>query len=149
MSPPPPPEPVFFKAANRTRIVGCALVAACCAGGQIGCGPAGGPGPVLRGEARTVTGEDPSRSAFHGWGAIDRAVDAGAIEHEVVASPTGSVGQRFRTYRLLGPRGQPGELTVERTDDGLSLTIRLGRFGSPELEDTVLAEIRRRLAEDA
>ena len=94
-----------------------------------------------------MTGEDPSRSPYHGWGAVDRAVDAGAIEHEVVATPTGAIGRRFRMYRLLGPRGQPGELTVERTDGGLELTIRLGRFGTPDLEAAVLDGIRRGLTE--
>jgi hypothetical protein len=78
---------------------------------------------------------------------VDRAVAAGAIEHLVVATPIESIGVRFRTYRLLGPRDQPGELIAERTDDGLALTIRLGRFGLPDLEAAVLAKVRERLAD--
>tara|TARA_R110000782_G_scaffold29795_3_gene74049 strand:+ start:5953 stop:6255 length:303 start_codon:yes stop_codon:yes gene_type:complete len=81
-----------------------------------------------------------------GWARIDRAVAGGAIEHLVVATPVETIGVRFRTYRLLGPRDQPGELLVERTETDLKLTIRLGRFGDPELEQAVLAEIRKALA---
>jgi hypothetical protein len=101
----------------------------------------------LHGQAQTVPAHDPSRTPWHGWDAVDRAVAAGAIEHLVVATPIESIGVRFRTYRLLGPRDQPGELTAERTDQGLNLTIRLGRRGLPDLESAVLDEIRKRLTD--
>ncbi len=104
------------------------------------------PRPLLTGEHRSASGVDPSRTRHHGWDAIDRAVNKGAIEHLVVATPVETIGTRFRTYRLLGPRDQPGELLVERTDEGVELTIRLGRFGLPELEERVLRSIRAELA---
>lgn len=105
------------------------------------------PRPVLTGEARTAGAADPSKTPFHGWDSVDRAVAAGAIEHLVVATPIETIGNRFRTYSLLGPRDQPGELLAERTDDGLNLTLRLGRFGLPELEADLLRSVRRALAE--
>lgn len=109
------------------------------------------PRALLTGEHRSASGADPSKSRYHGWDAIDRAVNKGAIEHLVVATPVETIGTRFRTYRLLGPRDQPGELVVERTDGGggdggVELTIRLGRFGLPELEQQVLRSIRAELA---
>ncbi|MEA5615429.1 hypothetical protein [Nodularia spumigena] len=104
------------------------------------------PRPLLTGQARSTPAADPSRSPYHGWDAIDTAVKAGAIEHLVVATPVETIGVRFRTYRLLGSRDQPGELLVERTDEGVALTIRLGRFGLPELEQQVLDQIRAELA---
>jgi hypothetical protein len=100
---------------------------------------------LLAGAAQGITAADPSRSAHHGWEAVDRAVQAGAIEHVVVATPVDSVGNRFRTYRLLGPRDQPGELVAERTDDGMRLEIRIGRFGDPVLESQVLESVRHAL----
>lgn len=112
------------------------------------------PRPLLTGEHQSSTGADPSKTRYHGWHTIDRAVNKGAIEHLVVATPVETIGTRFRTYRLLGPRDQPGELVVERTDGGggdggaggVELTIRLGRFGLPELEQQVLRSIRAELA---
>jgi hypothetical protein len=105
------------------------------------------PRPALAGQPRTADARDPAPTPFHGWDMVDRAVATGAIEHLVVATPIESIGNRFRTYRLLGPRDQPGELLAERTDDGLQMTIRLGRFGLPELEADVLGSVRRALAE--
>lgn len=102
------------------------------------------PRPLLDGPARVVDATDPSAGRWTGWGRIDDAVRAGAIEHLVVASPVETVSG-FRIYRLHGPQGQPGELMVERSDAGLSLTIRLGRFGMPELEADVLDEVTERL----
>ncbi len=104
------------------------------------------PRPLLSGPPRSAPAADPSKSSYHGWDAIDAAVKAGAIEHLVVATPIETIGVRFRTYRLLGPRDQPGELLVERTDTGVELTVRLGRFGQPELEQQVLDQIRAELA---
>lgn len=104
------------------------------------------PRPMLTGEAQVASAADPSRSAHHGWDAVDRAVQDGAIEHLVVATPVESVGTRFRTYRLLGPRDQPGELVAERTEDGLELRVRIGRFGRPDLEAQVLRSVREALA---
>jgi len=114
--------------------------------GPVACsGSATPPRPLLAGAAQGITAADPSRSAHHGWEAVDRAVQAGAIEHVVVATPVDSVGNRFRTYRLLGPRDQPGELVAERTDDGMRLEIRIGRFGDPVLESQVLESVRHAL----
>lgn len=104
------------------------------------------PRPLLTGASQSAPATDPSKSPYHGWDAIDTAVKAGAIEHLVVATPIQTIGTRFRTYRLLGPRDQPGELLVERTDDGILMTIRIGRFGLPSLEDQVLRTIRAQLA---
>jgi hypothetical protein len=106
------------------------------------------PRPLLTGEARAASGADPSKTPYHGWDAIDRAVHAGAIEHLVVATPIETIGVRFRTYRLLGPHDQPGELLAERTADGVALTIRLGRFGLPDLEERVLEQIRAELGKE-
>lgn len=111
--------------------------------------PIPAPRPVLTGPAQAAVGRDPSQTPYHGWGAIDDAVRKGVIEHLVVATPIESIGVRFRTYRLLGPHDQPGELLVERTDEGVALTIRLGRFGEPELEAEVLSDIRRALSKSA
>lgn len=77
---------------------------------------------------------------------VDRAVAAGAIEHLVVATPVESIDHRYRTYALLGPHDQPGEMLVERASAGLAITIRLGRFGLPELEDAVLHSVRDALS---
>lgn len=122
-------------------VVGLALL------GPAGCSGSGSmPRPMLTGAVGQAEASDPSRSPHHGWDAVDRAVQAGAIEHLVVATPVESVGTRFRTYRLLGPRDQPGELVVERTDEGLQLRIRIGRFGQPDLEGLVLASVRAELA---
>lgn len=107
------------------------------------------PRPRLVGPARSIHAADPDQARtaaqLPGWVAVDRAVAAGAIEHLVVATPVESIGARFRTYALLGPRDQPGELLVERTPTGLGLTIRLGRFGEPDLEGAVLDAVRRAL----
>ncbi len=102
------------------------------------------PRPLLDGPAQRADAADPSQGRWTGWGRIDDAVRAGAIEHMVVAWPAETVSG-FRIYRLHGPQGQPGELMVERSDAGLSLTIRLGRFGMPELEGAVLDEVTERL----
>jgi hypothetical protein len=143
-TPPDRPRLPRTRAANRLFTRGCAaltlLAHAACSS------PNPTPRPLLTGQARTTPAADPSRSPYHGWDAIDTAVKAGAIEHLVVATPVETIGVRFRTYRLLGPRDQPGELLVERTDDAIALTIRLGRFGLPDLEQQVLDQIRAELA---
>ncbi|MCC5822120.1 MAG: hypothetical protein LAT64_13215 [Phycisphaerales bacterium] len=149
MSPAPHPGRAIPQTANRPLAGGYAALAVAGILTLAACqGPTAQPQPRLAGQTRSIAGEDPSRSPYHGWRAIDRAVTEGAIEHLVVATAVGSVGHRFRTYRLMGPQDQPGELTVERTDEGVELTIRLGRFGMPELEDRVLTEIRHRLRAD-
>lgn len=77
---------------------------------------------------------------------MDRAVAAGALEHLVVATPIEKIGDRYRTYTLLGPHDQPGEMLVERASGGLAITIRLGRFGLPELEAAMLDSVRDALS---
>lgn len=59
-----------------------------------------------------------------------------------------------RIYELRTARDQPGELVVvvgqEALPDGsvpVELRCRIGRFGEPELERRVMAEIARRLEE--
>lgn len=130
-------------AKSTTRV----LAVVCLAIPPLACS-APGPGPVLTGSPSTGSAPDPSGGTFFPWKPIDRAVAAGAIEHLVVASPTEEVGAQFRTYRLLGPRDQPGVLRVERTDAGLSITVSIGRFGEPELEAAVLGSVQRAI-EDA
>lgn len=129
-----------------------------CAAALLAAAPACAPGParprpLLTGEARSLTAPDPSPERPEGWrigwDAVDAAVAKGAIEHLVVATPVEAIGDRFRTYTLLGPQDQPGELVVERTADGLSLTVRLGRFGLPDLERKVLSAVRKRLRDPA
>lgn len=112
-----------------------------------GCTPARpAPRPLLTGAPSSVRAPDPSQTRYHGWGTIDEAVTAGAIEHSVVATPVETIGTRFRTYTLLGPHDQPGELRVERADDRLVVTVRMGRFGLPDLEADVGAAVRRELS---
>lgn len=148
-SPPPATRPaavVYARSARAAGVTGaaCLLALAACRSD-----PVPQPRPRLGGPERSARAPDPdagrTAAQLPGWAAIDRAVAAGALEHVVVATPIESVGALFRTYRLLGPRDQPGELLVERTGDGLGLTIRLGRFGEPELEAAVLETIRRQL----
>lgn len=107
---------------------------------------------------------DPTKSIYYSWGPIDRAVEAGAIEHVVVATPKSANTTNTaesRVYTLLAPRDRSGTIRIERTDDGgafvagarlLSLTIRIGQAGDPALETAVGASIRRlliRAVEDA
>lgn len=125
------------------------VIAAVCLAASLPACSAPGPGPVLTGSPQTGSAADPSGGTFFPWKPIDRAVAAGAIEHLVVASPTEEVGAQFRTYRLLGPRDQPGVLRVERTDAGLAITVSIGRFGEPELEAAVLASVERALQDAA
>lgn len=143
-TPPARPRSPRTRAATRLFTGGCAILIALALPACSSARPT--PRPLLTGEARSVPGADPSKSPYHGWDAIDSAVKTGAIEHLVVATPGETIGVRFRTYRLLGPHDQPGELLVERTDDGVALTIRLGRFGLPELEQQVLDQVRAELA---
>lgn len=136
----PPPRSIT-QTASRCGIMICAVAA------LLGCSaPKPGPRPLLTGSALTASGVDPSQTPFRSWESVDRAVAAGAVEHLVVATPIEQIGDRYRTYTLLGPHDQPGEMLLERTAGGISLTIRLGRFGLPELEAAVLGSVRDALS---
>lgn len=135
----PPPRSI-----TQTASRCCALI--CASVTLIGCSaPTPRPRPLLTGPAQTATAPDPSESPFRGWDAVDHAVTAGTIEHLVVATLIESIDDRYRTYSLLGPHDQPGELLAERTATGLALTVRLGRFGLPELEAAVLSSVHAAL----
>lgn len=136
----PPPRSIT-QTASRCGIMICAVAT------LLGCSaPKPGPRPLLTGSALTASGVDPSKAPFRNWELVDRAVAAGTIEHLVVATPVEAIDHRYRTYTLLGPHDQPGELLVERTASGLTLTVRLGRFGLPELEAAVLGSVRDALS---
>lgn len=145
MTPPPPAgrqsatrRPPALYAAAACLIL--ALLAPACTGG--------GARPLLTGEAATADSSDPSTSPYASWRPVDHAVIKGCAEHVVVATPVRDSNYRYRTYTLLGPRDQPGELVVTRGEDGLSLSLRFGRFGDPEMEASILASVRRELNRD-
>ena len=111
--------------------------------------------PLLGGDHRTAEGVDPARTPHHGWGPVDTAVGAAAMEMLIIARPVEGEGILERVYTLRTLHGQPGELRVTRRgvglgiepSEGLTLECRLGRRGERVLEDELLERTRAMLIE--
>lgn len=99
--------------------------------------------PLLVGTARSAAAVEPSNAPVPGWREVDAAVIDACIAHEVVATARAPDRLDRRSYDLLAPRDRPGLLTLTRTPSGLVAEVRVGRFGDPELERSLLDSIDR------
>lgn len=154
------PRPIPQKSPRaHARTPGYAIGVVCMALSAAACSPVGRTiAPTKAQSPVSVESVDPTRSVYFSWDPIDAAVRDGAIEYLVVATPEAPVdpwqGAASRTYDLLGPKDQPGWLMVNRAgDDGLfepgtrslTITAKIGLFGTPDLESAVVSEIDRLL----